>query len=46
LHNRKCKQLGHWAAECPQKQQDAGEEGGKSAAKKSADVFLVHEMGV
>jgi len=41
----KCKQLGHWAAECPQKQQHAGDRGGKSAAKKNADVFQVHAMG-
>jgi hypothetical protein len=42
----KCKQLGHWAAECPQKQQHAWDRGGKSAAKKNADAFLVHVMGV
>ena len=30
----KCKQLGHWAVECPEKQQHAGDRGGKSAAKK------------
>ena len=41
----KCKQLGHWAAECPQKQQHAGDRGGKSAAKKNADAFPVHIMG-
>jgi len=42
----KCKQLGHWAAECPQKQQHARDRvGGKSAAKKNADAFLVHVMG-
>jgi hypothetical protein len=41
----KCKQLGHWAVECPQKQQHAGDRGGKSAAKKNADVFPVHVMG-
>jgi hypothetical protein len=41
----KCKQLGHFAAECPQKQQHAGDRGGKSAAKKNADAFLVHVMG-
>jgi len=40
-----CKQLGHWAAECPQKQQHAGDRGGKSAAKKNAGLFLVHVMG-
>jgi CCR4-NOT transcriptional regulation complex NOT5 subunit len=40
-----CKQLIHWAAECPQKQQHAGDRGGKSAAKKNAGVFLVHVMG-
>jgi hypothetical protein len=40
-----CKQLGHWAAECPQKQQYAGDRGGKSAAKKNAGAFLVHVMG-
>ena len=33
-----CKQLGHWAAECPQKQQHAGDRGGKSAAKMNADA--------
>jgi hypothetical protein len=33
----KCKQHGHWAAECPQKQQHAGNRSGKSAAKKNAD---------
>jgi len=38
----KCKQLGHWAAECPQKWQHARDRGGKSAAKKNADAFLVH----
>jgi hypothetical protein len=32
--------------ECPQKQQHAGEEGGKSDAKKIADAFLVHIIGV
>ena len=42
----KCRQLGHWAAECPQVQQHAGDRGGKSAAKKNADVFPVHAMGV
>ena len=31
----KCKQLGHWAAECLQKQHHAGATGGKSAAKKN-----------
>jgi hypothetical protein len=41
----KCKQLGHWTAECPQKQQHAGGRGGKPAAKKKADAFLVHVMG-
>jgi hypothetical protein len=40
-----CKQLGHWAAECPQKQQHAGDRGGKSAAKKNGDVSPVHVMG-
>ena len=34
----KCKQLGRWAPECPQKQQHARDRGGKSAAKKNADV--------
>ena len=41
----KCKKLGHWAAECPQKKQHAGDKGGESAAKKTADVFPVHVMG-
>ena len=41
----KCKQLGHWAAQCPQKQQHAGDRGGKSAAKKNADAFPVHVIG-
>jgi len=41
----KRKQLGHWAAECPQKQQHAGDRGGKSAAK-NADGFPTHVMGV
>jgi hypothetical protein len=41
----RCKQLGHWAAECPQKWQRARDRGGKSAAKKNADAFLVHVMG-
>jgi len=41
----KCKQLGHWAAECPQKQQHAGDRGGKLAAKKTADAVPVHVMG-
>jgi hypothetical protein len=40
----KCKQLGHWAVECPQKQQHAGDRGGKSTAKKNAHTFLVHVM--
>ena len=40
-----CKQLGHWAAECPLKQQHAGDRGRKSAAKKNVDAFLVHVMG-
>jgi len=41
----KCKQLGHWTTGCPQKQQHAGDGGGKSAAKKNADAFPVHVMG-
>ena len=41
----KCKQLDHWAVECPQKQQHAGDRGGKSAAKKNADVFPVLAIG-
>jgi len=41
----KCKQLGHWAAECPQNQQHARDRGGKSAAKKNADAFPLHVMG-
>jgi hypothetical protein len=40
----KCKQLGHWAADCPQKQQHAGDRGGKSVAKKKAHVFPVYAM--
>ena len=42
----KCRQLGHWAVDCPQKQHHAGDGGGKSVAKKNADVFPVHAMGV
>jgi hypothetical protein len=41
----KCKQLGHWAAECPQKQQHAGNRSGKSATKKNANAFPAHVMG-
>jgi hypothetical protein len=41
----KCKQLGHWAAECPQKQQHAWDRGSKLTEKKNADAFLVHVMG-
>jgi len=41
----KCKQLGHWAAECPQKQQHAENRSGKLAAKKNTGAFLVHVMG-
>jgi len=41
----KCKQLGHWAAECRQKQQYAGNRSGKLAVKKNTDAFLVHVMG-
>ena len=42
----KCKQLGHWAVEFPQKQQHAGDKGGESAAKKNADALPVQVMGV
>jgi hypothetical protein len=35
----RCKQLGHWAAECPQKQQYSRDKGGKSATKKSSDTL-------
>jgi len=41
----KCKHLGQWAAECPHKQQHAGDRVGKSAAKKNAVAFLGHVMG-
>jgi hypothetical protein len=41
----KCKQLGHWAAECPRKQQHAGGRSGKSAAKKNADASPAHALG-
>ena len=41
----KCKRLGHWSAERPQKQQYARDRGGKSTAKKNADAFPVHVMG-
>jgi hypothetical protein len=41
----KCKQLGQWAVECPQKQQHAGDRDGKKTAKKNADALLVHVMG-
>jgi len=38
--------LGHLAAaECPQKQQCAGNRGGKSATKRNADAVLMHVMG-
>jgi hypothetical protein len=40
----KCKQLGHWAAECPQKQHHAGNRLGKLAAQKNSDAFLAHAM--
>jgi hypothetical protein len=40
----KCKQLGHWAAECLQKQQHARDRGGKSATKKNAYAFPAHVM--
>jgi len=41
----KYKQLDHWAIECAQKQQHAGDRGGKSAAKKNAYAFPVHVTG-
>jgi hypothetical protein len=41
----KCKQLGHWAVECPQRQQHAGDRDNKKTAKKNADALLVHVMG-
>ena len=41
----KCKQLGHWAVECLQKQKHAGDRGGKSAAKKNADASPARVMG-
>ena len=40
----KCKQLGHWAVEWPQKQQHAKNGGGKSATKKNADASPAHAM--
>jgi len=41
----KCKQLGHWAVECSQKQLHARDRGGKSVAKKNVDAYPVHVMG-
>jgi hypothetical protein len=41
----KCRQLGHWAAECPQKQKHAGSRIGKLAVKKNTDTFLAYVMG-
>jgi hypothetical protein len=41
----KCKQLGHWAADCPQKQKHTGSRIGKLAAKKNTDAFLAYVMG-
>jgi hypothetical protein len=40
----KCKTLHHCAAECPQKQQHAGDKGGKSAIKKNVEDFVAHIM--
>jgi hypothetical protein len=40
----KCKQLGHWAVDCPQKQQHAGNRSAKSAAKKNANAIPAHLM--
>jgi hypothetical protein len=41
----KCKHLGQWAAECPQKQKHAGNRISKLAAKKNTDAFLAYVMG-
>jgi len=41
----KCKQLGHWAAVCPQKQQHAENIHDKSATKKNADASPAHALG-
>jgi len=41
----KCKQLGHWAAECPQKQQHAENRRGKLATKMNADASPAHALG-
>jgi hypothetical protein len=40
----KCKQFGHWAAECPQKQKHAGSRIGKLAARKNTGAFLTCVM--
>jgi hypothetical protein len=42
----KCKKLGHWAAQCAQKQQHSWDKGGKSATKKSSDTLPVYVIGV
>jgi hypothetical protein len=41
----KCKKLGHWAAECPQKQQHAGNKCGKLATRKNSNAFPAHVRG-
>jgi hypothetical protein len=41
----KCKQLGLWAADCPQKQKHAGSKIGKLAANKNTDAFVAYLMG-
>jgi len=42
--SNKCKALHPCAADCPQKQQHAGDKGGKSAIKKNVDDFVAHAM--
>jgi hypothetical protein len=44
--SNKWKQLGHWPAESPQKQQHARERIPKSAVKKNAHAFQLHVMGL
>jgi hypothetical protein len=41
----KCKQLGHWAAGCPQKQRAADSANGDSASKLKANAFVAHALG-
>jgi hypothetical protein len=40
----KCKQLGHWAADCPQKQKHTGSRIGKLAVEKNTNAFLAYVM--